>query len=228
MNYIILGPGRCGSTMLRTALEYHPQIDAFSEYLKPQACRELGRTYAEQHAIVFGSDRAASGCVVFYHHIPSNDERWGWLRDNCQVIHLLRQNVGRWYLSWVIAKTRPISTAHEKYDIRDADNIATVEDRRVAIDIAEMRSAAREYRENVRWARGKFAGECYHEIPYERLCSDWESAILEIQRILGVEPIPLTPKTCKANSEGIDELVENSDEFRAEINNYEYWIEARQ
>lgn len=201
-NFIILSAGRTGSTLLASALDAHPDVTCLDEVLKPTRLAISGMTYDQQHRALFADDpRPARGCKLFYHHLPRRDRRWGWFFDNCRIIHLTRRDLLAWHVS--------METARRTGRWQGAG--LPLAGRRIAIDPGRMQEQIDKYVDNVARTRSRMCPERSLELTYEGLM-DWERAICEVERFLGVAEHELPMNYSRMNPEPIAQRVVNWDE----------------
>ena len=143
-----------------------------------------------------------------------------WAKENdVQVIHLVRHNILKTYVSTVSA---PI---HKMHHPREGDTIKTAKIRiepRNVLEILSRRVWEIEHR------RQQFSECMYHELGYEKLVSNSDEELGKIQRLLGTgAEKQLTSDLVKINPESLAETIENFHEIRDVLSGtpYEKFLE---
>lgn len=102
---------------------------------------------------------------IFYYHAPERSPIWGDLRENANVVHLVRRNLFRTFVSLKMAETTGV------WHLR-SDEVARVEPIHIVASEAEDFIRARTKR--IEWARRFFAGARYSEVHFEDISSSPE------------------------------------------------------
>ena len=163
---------------------------------------------------------SAIGFRLTYDMLSKYPQMIEWSKENdIQVIHLVRHNILKTYISTVSA---PIHKMHHprEGDIINATKIRI--DPKDLLDILSRRTLEIEKR------RQQFSDCTYHELGYEKLVSNRDEELGKIQGLLvpGMEQ-QLTSDLAKINPESLAETIENFHEIRDVLNGtpYEKFLE---
>lgn len=223
----MLGMGRCGSNLVRTALRSHPSLAVFNELYNRSQDRvdwshlgfrsnEDDMHLREAAPVEFLERRVfrpmwpglrAVGFKLFYDHVPDDSPLWRALeRQPLRVIHLKRRDLLEAYASLTVAEKtgewiRPIH--------REAVTPPT------QIEL-EYESCLAYFGQAVAW-REEFDRRFPQalEVFYEDLVTDFDGQMHDIQCYLGVRPRRLQPTTRKQNRRPLQTLIANYRELQA-------------
>jgi len=221
--------------MLRRMLNTHPDRTCHGEVFSIRREPNLGRDYhmkISKTTKELAELRAADMVDFLHRHV--------WERKDCKaigakikyrqleeqypailqailddpeilIIHLTRKNLLKRYVSnrLVIAQKTPTvitnraAKASEKFEIQ----VKTIIDPEKCIDnMKETRASEKRF-------KSYFQGHHVFDMVYETFINQENQSMMKLQSVLGVDPMPLEPKTVKINSDNLEDLVENFDEL---------------
>lgn len=158
---------------------------------------------------IFGprADCPAAGFRLIYEMSTKYPQIAQWVkRNNVRVIHLIRGNMLKTYISTVTA------AIHKMRHPREGAEIKTV---KIHIDSQELLRELNLRTEQVEDQRRLFGGCDIREVYYEDFVADRSGESIKLLRFLGVdEGQELTSNLVKINPESLSELVENFGEIR--------------
>ncbi len=212
--FILLGQGRTGSNLLRTALESSPQVYMENEIFSKQQ-RVLGKDFEIIIANLlrhYPNSVKAVGCKIFYTHL-TNDE---WLQlqalPDFKIIHLMRSNHLRLFLSLQIAQK-----THQWFENRPGIK-PPLEQRQVRIDQRQLVTFIEMsllWREQV---QQRFKDRAILEIYYEDMVADFDRVVTEAITFIGAKQWDRTKVNLrKQNPEPLRDLILNYDELKSAL-----------
>lgn len=216
--FVIRSLPRCGTHMLKSALDSHPEICCRGEILNPNKTQHdlagwtVERIYQEYTgpAAGFVAHAFPPGCPQQY---PAAPEIWPIVqREKPVLIVLSRRDLLRRCASLALANKTNVWSIPQPQQVNTPAKPITLAPGQVREWIDRATEADSEARRLFPWAIF---------VDYEDLVADWETKIAEIQRAIGVrEVLPLKPATQKQGSDRpIREVIANYDELRAEFKN---------
>lgn len=213
--FIILSSGRCGSTLLHTYLNSHPNILSRGEVL-----RELydgnGPTAPKAiNPVIFtpcAKGIKAVGIKLFYDYriIDNFSNAFEALTNDpsIKIIHLYRGNKLEQFVSYKRAwrdlewSANPGNDGYEK---------------KIKVDVSEYNSYVENNQYHKRVALEMFKSNEIIDLTYEQLTEDGGKSLEGVQNFLGVEPRRLFTALTKQGRRPLSEMVENWDEIRRVI-----------
>jgi len=195
MNYLrfmILSSPRCGTHMLRTALNNHSHIVCQSEMFNPDfiisenysnSCTddEILKDYIFKP---YAEDVQAVGFILHRSRARLGDRPLLWDKlqadHNLKIIFLERENLLRRHLSHEVMRA--------KLNNRDLTQ---------TFDAAELEQEFEALTTELATYIGRFSSHSILRITYEALCDDFEETIGKVQNYLGVERQQVEPATNK-------------------------------
>lgn len=227
--FIMMGMGRSGSNLIRTALARHPEVVVFNELFNRSQGNHIGwaqpgfRTTAEDlrlrddAPVDFLERRVfrpmwpgvkAVGFKLFYYHVPKEGAVWRTLEQQPElsVIHLKRRDLLEAYASLTVAQRTGVW-------IQPANRDAPPGPDQVELEYESCRDY---FTQAVQW-REEFDRRFPHslEVYYEDVLDDYEGQMLRIQRHLGLRPRRVQPTTKKQNRRPLQQLIANYRELQA-------------
>jgi len=215
--FVIESFPRCGTHMLRTALDRHPQIRCAGEIFNRDAADCEARTAEEVEEVLSGRlcpGPDVSGFCV--HRIPLSESAFPWRHNSpldwfrlarrlheqsIRVIALDRRNLLRRHVSHLVAsKTR-------RWQFYGPASLPTP----VRVVPEDLEADVDWYR--LLWQQARSLVPAVLMIAYESLVADWEHQIGRIQDYLGVKRVPVRSRTIKPNWP-LREIVENHDDLK--------------
>ena len=241
VKFIILGSGRCGSTLVVKSLDEHPNVRVAGELFhaeeqeRHRAFHALNRTYLpdQQEAEYYrsGDDAAqfleravfytrpwkkiwAAGFKIFYLHArgnPHEKRAWGYLLDHKDIRVVHLRRVNL-LESFLSLRLAVITGEWKRWAGTPTPGI---EPEPITLDPHRCQ----EYFNNVltqeQWARKSFRNHSYLEIHYERdICGRFNVAMNEIQDFLGVPQMTARQVLEKQAKRSPREMIVNYDELR--------------
>lgn len=221
--FIVLTSARSGSSLLIQSLRSHPGVVAFGEILGPGNVWFNVAGFPSRHrglkrfrnreplrfldACVFRGYPAgteAVGFKVFCSHLE--EPRFGPVADHLRgmrglrVVHLVRGNLLRAYLSEVIRSKTGVGWIHAEGERTSVS---------VELDPDDCEAYFTRERElHDRYGR-LFATRDVLDIGYEELVADYASVTASLQRFLGVEPQALSSPTIRQQVRPLPEVIAN-------------------
>jgi LPS sulfotransferase NodH len=221
-NFVIFGRMRCGSSLLCSLLDSHPDVRCELELLHRERYRGgLAGTEAHLRSQLFDlPGPPIRGCKILYHQtfgIRTSAKLVALLRQlDCKFIHLIRWNQLDSFVSHMLAKRSRIWNAFRskhvnRHFVQERPGIHEEYNQPIYIDPIEYMA----YKEKTRvWARriGELCPDAlrvHYEDLYERM-----PMVLEF---LGAKAAPLTADTIKLRTRPKSELILNYDELKTLI-----------
>lgn len=197
--FVIASRSRCGSHMLRTALDRHPAVCCRPELFHPNFFE--GRTALEHLKRLFDAKCQSSG-FLFLHwtqnqlaigetHPDFRSHRELLLKQvpDLRVIILHRENLLERYVS--LQLTRQHGAFHAFRDPRRSEL------QPITIDIADLLDSFRLHEDELIDDLTVYADRMTLQVSYEQLTDCWNQVGDAVQEFLGVERHPLLPATFK-------------------------------
>lgn len=211
--YVIISRSRTGSNLLISLLDSHPQIMA-----KGELFRRLEENSTEgiwndifnkkQFGVKF------VGFKIFYYHPIDSEDKSVWNRliedKNIKVIHLVRENMLKTFVSRKIAEKTDTWKAKSKKSV-------SVQEKQVTLDFDECVNEFERIKQWEAWAREEFKGHDFHELSYEDLVSNRESTMKDLFSFFGVKNKQVESKLKKQNAETLNQLILNYEEIKSEL-----------
>lgn len=213
--FVVLFPGRSGSTWVISALNAHPKIEAKGEVLDPmrtdgpQAQLEWTRKYLRGPAI---NKHKAVGFKTKLRDVLDQDGFATILNDvDAKIIYLDRRNDVKHAISRITARRLKDTIGRwnrydgdQKLDPIDVD----FEDFQTRLDAVEAEKTTISDYVN------QLDRPLLH-LDYEDLLADPTATFHQILAFLGLPPAPIQGTTLKNTSDDLREVVTNFDELRA-------------
>lgn len=184
--FIVQSHQRCGTHMLRSALNSHRRVTCYGEVFHTNwipECGPLPKCERTPHAVMAHclSRKKQTGFVV--HVMETTQPHWHCLPAGCKVVTLYRRNLLARHVSWLIAlKT-------DKWNVTAGQPYEPV---KVRVDLPVML----EDFETTRWAYElqTLRAPASLRLSYEELCS---GGLQRVLLHLGVESTVIEPATLK-------------------------------
>lgn len=216
--FIIITYARTGSNLLMSYMDSHKNVEA-----KGELFRNLeGKTTKQVWNGFFNyKNRKISnaGFKLFYTHPFHTDDRSVWeIIENdrdIRIIHLVRKNKLRTYISGEIAKKT------DKWTRKKNSKIST-NDKRLEIDFSDFETRVSKIDQFEKEARERFKNHDFLEVCYEDLVSEKDNTMNAIFDFLSVERSLSKTSYKKQNSESLKDLVINFDDFVSNLSKSEF------
>lgn len=230
--FIILSNHRSGTFLLMTSLKGHDNIKMFGEYYVvikhyidtgyPRVKHRSMKEICENIFLSENSNHTAVGLVQ--HRIKHDDVMFfDYLFNNkdIKIIFLDRENLLRRFISDEIA----ISTT--TWQCRKSKGDEQIEPIDVKFNSDKFLRNVISYNERKEFYIEKFKQHNVHHITYERLLSNFDNELEQIQKFLNVDVINLKPDTKKQINKPINEIITNYSEMEACLkeNNLEHYLD---
>lgn len=226
--FIILGRSRTGSNFLRGLLDSHPAVLTLGEIFRNEDAVDFNHpdyTASKKIMSLYQSDPAeflekavfrkipsqyrALGFKLFYYHARTSpfDRLWPYLHSHREIhiIHIKRRNMLYTHLSRARAEQTGVwvNTTGEK------------EEQRVLS--LEYESCLRDFEQTRNWE--KWADEFFVHHPlkvvyYEDLSMDYSQQAAALQRFLGLDEVPVQPRTHKQMQVPLSQAIQNYSELK--------------
>jgi LPS sulfotransferase NodH len=217
--FVIITRSRSGSSLLMGLLNSHPDVLAKGEMYRRLYGRNSGKLW---NRIFSKKNKKISqvGFKIFYYHPLDSKDRsvWDFIKSdsNIRIIHLTRRDKLKTYLSKVIAlKT------DEWYNKKKKSKLS-LEKRKVNLNPSDF---IRECETIKSWEKSvatTFASHRVINVYYEDLVSDNSRVMSNIFRFLDISQVEVKPSYTKQNTESIDQLVLNYEEFSEVVRKTEW------
>ena len=211
--FVIVSSGRSGSNLLVSLLDSHENVEAHGELFRflngDSSLKRWNEIFSNKNKII-----EMAGFKLFYYH-PFDQKKagvWDILQSDkeTKIIHLVRENRVRVYVSLMVAnKTGKWRNKSGK--------TKSIEDKRINIDLDEFIKWAEEKERYEIDTREKFKNHPFIEVSYEKLVRNRESVFDNLLTFLGVSKMTLHSSLRKQNSEKLEDLIVNYDEFKEAI-----------
>lgn len=213
--FIILSSGRCGSTLLHTYLNSHPNILSKGEILqelydgdKPNSPKQIAPIIFPPH----GTNIKAVGIKLFYDYreMDSFKNAFEAIADDptVKVIHLFREDK----LAQFVSYKRAWRNLEWSADSDSGNN-----DSKMKVDIQEYKDFVSDNQKHRQVALEMFKEHELIDLTYEDLTDSAETSLQEVQTFLGVRGKRLFTALKKQNHEPLSEVVENWDEVKESL-----------
>ena len=242
--FVIIGRSRVGSTLIRTALDSHPNVRIYGEVFripgqvvwdpkygrKPKDAKEVIASDPSQflRSKVFRTYPAnikAVGFKIFYYHAKSGswNDIWQYLVSNedIRIIHNKRRNILESQLSKESAK-KTGRWAERGNSILKSSNYHTAP--MVHLDFEELKNwfiLTKEWENHI---DRSFAGHKKIDVFYEDLSDDYVAELGRIQSFLGLERVRIEPRTKKQARGSLSHQIDNYWELKSKFHGTP-WIE---
>ncbi len=237
-NFVVLSTQRSGSTLLRTALDSHPEIscrgelflpshsqgDSFRDFVSEKKLSQISELFHRRRLVYSYLDRVyddtlvgARGFKIMYGQMGYRPYRFpmvfDYIRDyGVRIIHLVRENTLDTCISRQFARTSKTYHAVEQYQPRPQTvNIPTL--------ILEMKKVERE---KIRWRSAVKGLPCLDQT-YEDFINSRSESSRRILEFLGVESaIELVSPLKRLSGAHLNERVLNYEEMVQEVVRHGY------
>lgn len=212
--FVVLFPGRVGSTLLITALDEHPDVHADGERLDGMRERGAGRqlewTDSFLRGPLVGHHRAVGFKTKLRDVLDPSGFRSILERHSARVVVLGRRNDVKHAVSRVTAKELHQSTNRwNRFSESEGVAAVTVDPERFERLLGQIerdKQAINEYVAGLSLPR--------LHLDYEDLLADRDAAFGRVLDHIGVERRPLTGATLKNTSDDLRDAIVNFDELR--------------
>jgi len=150
------------------------------------------------------------GYKFSYNHLARYPVIEAWLRENnIHVIHYIRENLLKRYLSSETKKVRHI--AHSTEPLKPVQ---------IHIDSGKMKQDLARNTQQIAKYRAAFSSQPYLEVLYESFCANQEAETHKVLQFLGInEFVPLQTTLVKINPNSIAQIVDNYDQLVQALRN---------
>lgn len=240
--FIVLGPARSGTTLLKNLLRSHPNVLSFSELYCP------GRIYwdypgmeslsTEQVVAVRDADPVAFARLVFEGEYEQRFSCVGFkllysqlfsdalkplllhlgTMERLRVIHIHRRNLYKAYVSARIAQMRK----EQGRSLNASDEADVDEDLSLHVDPKQCQSYFERLSHERSMAENVFIHQKIYRLTYEELTADMEDTMQGVLNFLDVAPAPLESDTVKVRKKPVREVVENHREVARHFRDTEW------
>ena len=215
VRFVVLFPGRTGSTFLMSALRDHDEVRATGELIGPLRTEgwtaQSARIEEWMHRPFLAPEKA-TGFKTKLVDVGDRDGFRGVLdAEQYRVIVLARDNHVKHVVSRANAKR--LKELTDRWNRRPGDDELPP----VTIDIAEFDEAlarVQEHQDDIEaWAAT--LSRPVLRVTYEQLLADGQATFDQVCEFLGVGARPLQGRTEKATKDDLRDALENFDELRA-------------
>ena len=241
--FVIVGTQRSGTTFIRDCLARHEDVEchgelflnrypfnaAYSIYRKKNIAREL-RHYLARAGLVReyldeiyrSSVGEAVGFKLMYSAIRIIPYAYpsvlNYIDDNkIKVVHIIRKNVLKTYVSRCTAKQRKLYHVMENVDAP-----------KITLDTSHVLSELHKINRENEWWQARYSGGDYYPVCYEDFVTNKEKESAGLLRFLNVaDDRVLTSKIVKINPDRLQDIIENYDDLYKVItgSKFEYCLE---
>lgn len=211
--FVIVSSGRSGSNLLVSLLNSHENVEAHGELFRflngDSSLKRWNEIFNYKNKNI-----QTAGFKLFYYHPfdGENTDIWNILQSDksIKIIHLIRENRIRVYVSLMVAnKTGKWRNKSGK--------AKSIEDKRISLDADEFIKWAEQKEKYETDTRKKFKDHPFFEVSYENLVRNRETVFDNLLTFLGVSKMKLHSALRKQNSEKLEDLIVNYDEFKQVI-----------
>ncbi|MHA7842311.1 MAG: hypothetical protein ACX93I_03260 [Winogradskyella sp.] len=222
--FVVISTSRTGSTLVMALLNNHKNVICDGELFKNlngNSCKYVWDNFFNHKP----KNTKQVGFKLFYSH-PRDDDKtvWDIIQNdkNIKIIHLMRKNILRIFLSQRIG----IKTKRWTENVNRPHNIS-LESKKVDIDFQECADAFNKITDYQNKTKEMFKNHDYLEVYYEDIVDNREFELDRIFRFLDVEKMEVTANNKKQNPESFDELINNYTELKNKFANtkWEYLFE---
>lgn len=232
MRFMILGQARCGSNLLRTLLNSHPNVRLNGELFsvsgirKRPACQADPISYLNNEVFgVPGRQVDAVGFKLFYYHLQQHDgfndysvfnptvvKRILALRSHIandyavSILHLTRRNLLRTIVS------RELAILKNEW-VKRKDGAGPAESQTLILSPSQLESQFCEMREWENEVNQLYRHHRILNIEYETLVANTADVMSEVQAFLGLKGQILKSKLKKQNTRNLRDTITNYDEL---------------
>jgi hypothetical protein len=215
ISFLLTGPGRTGSYLLRSALQQHSEIHCLEEIFLPKCYRErylaAGKSKAGDILDTFAcpAEKKIFGFSALYpelfrlEYTPDLIEEL--IARKFRVIHVSRDNLLRRFLSHKIARSTGV------WDDTKGDNPTTL---KVHITPWELLSDIRKVRKRANIVKMRLGYLPFLDISYEAICNDFPGTFSRVCDFLGVSYEDLKPGTFKQESRSLRQSITNYNQLK--------------
>lgn len=222
--FVIISNPRSGSTHLRLLLNSHPMIESYGEVFMYgfqilkffiSVFRNIFKKSSLKRVLSFKKNSTLCGFKILYHQFRYTPLiEFIFLRDDIKVIHILRRNLLRIYISHIIAKKTQQWCSYSETSLRKI----SVGCGGVIKELEGLKSRQGKYCEKIK-------NNDVIEIYYEDLIKNTKKVLKDVQKFLGVPVEKLSSNLVKQNPYKISEMVENYDELEETLKGTKYeWM----
>ena len=134
---------------------------------------------------------------------------------NIKIIHLVRENKLRTYVSGQIARKTNQWTRKTNHKI-------SIEDKQIKIETEDLLEKLKEMKKFEDQTKIQFSGHEFLEISYEDLVSDKNKIMGQVFELLNIKNGPLQSSHKKQNSETLKDIILNYDEVKSALQDSEF------
>jgi LPS sulfotransferase NodH len=208
--FIILCEPRTGSTLLHTSLNFHPNIKSYGEVIREQVEKNHNGCLMDLEDDLFtphASHLWAIGLKLFYfyydHPAYTNIFKQVVSRKDVKVIHLIRSDIFKLYVSLKVA---------QKTNIWSASSKRSDKSQRIFVNPEEFKQFAETYMQRQHFFKKLFHTHEVISVTYENLINNPQKELANVQQFLGVRPQRLRSLLQKQNADNLETVVINYDE----------------
>jgi LPS sulfotransferase NodH len=218
-NFIILFDHRCGSTVIREALDSHSSLKVLDEIFC-WTCDDMNniREYYAQNLqiekkidinfditpIIEKIFQDYNGFKILRDQIHKNNPAWKYLRNNSKQIFLYRKNKVKQFISFTRCYRSKIWHVRHNESKQPEDKIY--------VDIEEMALFIENSYKQEKFFKNFFKD--FISISYEDIQNDIHDVLYKIQNFLEIQPENLKINLQKINTKPLSEVVSNYNELK--------------
>ncbi len=214
VRFVILFPGRTGSTFLVSALDSHPDVEAKGEVLDGLRAKGVETQRAWVNRYLRGPAVGRSKAIGFKTKLRDVLDQEAFTaaveRYNTQIIVLDRRNDVKHAVSRITARVLRERTGRwNRYEGSEELGLLEIDPE----DFASRLGAVEEEKGVIRSFVDGLDRPHLH-IDYEDLCADPPATFETVFKYLGVRSLPVAGATLKNTSDDLREVIANFDELR--------------
>lgn len=222
--FVLVGQGRCGSTLLLNSLSKHPYCKVEGEYFNNQWSDQLSSFQRAEFFYQHNKDFQSTGFKLCPNqgYEDSRESVWEYLtQKEIRVLHLTRKNEFHRILSYLVAEYT------KTWAIEKTSNWEFPNEFRVDKPLEWWEDQFQYHIRQEQYLVDKFSRNPYLRISYEDNISQniWDTLKL-VQVYLGLDPIPLPIFNVKQGTRRPSEYVVNYLQLREYYRNspYSHWF----
>lgn len=203
--FIVITSPRCGTHMLKTILEKHPEIDMRGEIFNFSNVDGYESFTHAYENLCYGNN-ISNGFLL--HRTQSNKELYDLIeKDDVKIISLTRENVIERYVSYKFAQK------NKKWQMYKNTNETTVG--KIVFDVNDFKENFEIYQNTIKESEGYIKGKDVVELTYEQIINDHQNSMLKIYDLLGVKPYYIPTSTRKSERRNFKDSIENYSELES-------------
>lgn len=218
--FVVITRSRTGSNLFMSLLSSHVNIYAFGELFNQPRKNSFKNIWNTTFSKRMNYVKTVGFKIFYYHPLNSNDEFiWNKIKSDrdIKIIHLIRENILRSYISSQIAHKTQI------YGLTPGMINQNLQDRKVSIDIEDCLKEIKKTEAYQDKTRLEFSHHPFIEITFKGLVLEKTITMGRIFNFLNVTSKKTTSNLSRQNPEKIQNLVLNYIELDKALRNTKHY-----